>query len=538
MRKNLVSAIVVTRNRKQDLIECIGSLSHLDYNHVEMIVVDNGSSTLVSTWLKRKFPNVKVVRSNKNLGAAGGRNLGMKFSKGETFLFMDDDSLADRAMVGELVKILISRKDVGIVQPKIYDMEKRNVLQGLGCDVNLLTGRVSAVGIREEDKGQYDGLKELQSVGCIWMVKKQVIDIIGGYDEEYFIPWEDTDFSFRAKKAGFRILFVPKASAWHKRTKATYINPIIDYLGIRSGDRAYRISRNKIIFMKKNAPLLNFLIFIFVFNPIYLLVHSILISLTGRFDILIKYWLGFISGIWYAIIYENPILKIYQDIDRKLIDVKYKMMVWTDPICLVIKRDAKSILDVGCGQGMPMKLIRTKMEIKYAVGVDLFKPYLDFLKERKLYNKYVLSDVRKMSFQSRSFDVVLSSDLIEHLPKKDSWNLIENMERIAKRQVIVTTSLGYFFHQAVDGNTLQLHQSGFHPQEFEKRGYKTFKYGRKEILGTSGLVHTIKFDPLKKLLFLVHFLLFPLFIILPNFGNYCFIAYKNMEHSKRLDIYE
>lgn len=532
MRKNLVSVIVVTRNRKQDLIKCIGSLHHSDYHQVEMIVVDNDSSTPVSTWLKRKFPNVKVVRSNGNLGAAGGRNLGMKFAKGDTFLFMDDDSLADRTMVGELVKILNSRKDIGIVQPKIYDMERKNVLGGIGCDINLLTGRVSAIGIRQEDFGQYDKIRELQSVGCIWMVKRIVFEKIGGYDEEYFIPWEDTDFSFRAKKAGFRILFVSKALAWHKGLKNTFINPIIDYLGIRGEDRAYRISRNKIIFMRKNAPLLNFLIFISVINPIYLLVHSILISSTGRLDILIKYWMGFISGIWYAIKYENPILKIYQEIDRRFINVKYQMMAWTDPICLIIQRNAKSILDVGCGQGVPMRLIRSKIKVKCAVGVDLFKPYLDFSKERKLYNKYILSDVRKMSFPSRSFDVVLSSDVIEHLQKKDSWKLIENMEKIAKRQVIVTTSLGYFFHPAVDGNPLQLHQSGFHPREFENRGYKTFKYGRKEMLGTSGLVHTIKFDPLKKLLYLINFLLFPLFIILPNFGNYCFIAYKDMENSK------
>lgn len=303
MRKNLVSAIVVTRNRKQDLIKCIRSLRHSDYNHVEMIVVDNGSSTPVSTWLKRKFPNVKVVRSNKNLGAAGGRNLGMEFAKGDAFLFMDDDSLADRAMVGELVKILNSRKDAGIVQPKIYDMEKRNVLQGLGCDVNLLTGRISAVGIREEDKGQYDGLKELQSVGCIWMVKKQVIDIIGGYDEEYFIPWEDTDFSFRAKKAGFRILFVPTALAWHKGIKATFISPLIDYLGIRSEDRAYRISRNKIIFMRKHAKFMNFIFFLLMVLPLNTFVHSLIITLSLRIDLLLEYWRGIFSGLTFAIFY-------------------------------------------------------------------------------------------------------------------------------------------------------------------------------------------------------------------------------------------
>ncbi|MBI2018544.1 glycosyltransferase [Candidatus Daviesbacteria bacterium] len=532
MRKNLVSAIVVTRNRKQDLIRCIGSLSHSEYNQLEMIVVDNASFAPVSTWLNRQYPRVKVITSNKNLGAAGGRNLGFKFAKGETFLFMDDDSLADRTMVGELAKILKGRKDVGIVQPKIYDMERKNVLQGIGCDINLLTGRVSAVGIREKDLGQYDRLIEISGVGCIWMVERKVIEKIGGYDEDYFIPYEDLDFSFRARMAGFKILFVPTARAWHKGIKSTFISPLIDYIGIRNKERAYRVSRNKIIFMRKNAPLLNFLIFIFVINPIYLLVHSILISLTGRFDVLVKYWLGFISGIWYAVKYENLILKLYNDIDKQLIGFKYHLMVWTDPICWVIDKSAKNILDVGSGLGIPMELIRRRMKVQYAVGIDKFRPYIDYLKSKKVHDKYILGDVRKMRFRAKSFDVVFASDLIEHLPKKDSWKLIENMERIAKRQVIVTTSLGYFFHPAVDGNPLQLHKSGFHPQEFEIKGYKTFKYGRKEILGTNGWVHTINFDSLKKLLFLVNSLFFPLFIIFPNFGNYCFIAYKNTENNK------
>lgn len=202
------------------------------------------------------------------------------------------------------------------------------------------------------------------------------------------------------------------------------------------------------------------------------------------------------------------------------------MMVWTDPVCLVIDKSSKSILDVGCGLGVPMELIKLRMKIKYAVGVDLFKPYIKVLKKRKLHDKYVLADARKMKFRAKSFDVCFASDVLEHMRKEEAWKLLKNMEKISKKQVIVTTSLGYFYHPVVDGNPLQLHLSGYRPEEFQKRGYKTFKYGRKEILGTGGLVHRIKFDPLKKLIFLFNFMLFPLFLIFPNFGNYCFVAYK------------
>lgn len=165
MKEALISVVVVTVNRKKDLLKCLQSLQASDYKGIEIMVVDNDSTPSVSSWLYRTFPmniQIKVVRSDKNLRAAGGRNLGIKFAKSKYLLFMDDDSFADRAMVGEFVKILKNKKEVGIVQPKIYDMEKRNILQGIGWDVNLLTGRVSSVGIREEDEGQYDKIRAFQ----------------------------------------------------------------------------------------------------------------------------------------------------------------------------------------------------------------------------------------------------------------------------------------------------------------------------------------------------------------------------------------
>lgn len=222
-------------------------------------------------------------------------------------------------------------------------------------------------------------------------------------------------------------------------------------------------------------------------------------------------------------------MSIYQLVDQKAIKIKYYMMAWADPIAWLIDKSAKSILDVGCGLGVPMELIKYRIKVQYSVGVDLFKPYIDYLKKRRLHDKYVLVDIREMNFPLKSFDVVFASDVLEHLPKRDAWKLLKKMEKIAKKQVIVTTSLGYFFHPAVNNNKLQLHLSGYQPEELERRGYKVVKYGRKEILGEDGVVHKVKFDPFKKLIYFFNLLLFPFFFIFPNFGNYDIVAWKDIQ---------
>lgn len=304
-RKVLVSVIIVTKDRKKDLVICLKSVLSSTYTLIEVIVIDNGSKRKIYKSIKSLYPQVIVLRVDKNIGAAAGRNLGIEFSKGEYLLFIDDDAMVDTNMINELIVMFNKYQNVGVVQPKIYDMKDKNVLQGIGCNINLLTGRVSALGIREKDYGQYDSIREISSVGCIWMVKRELVKKVGGYDIEYFIPYEDLDFSFRIRKLGFKIYFVPKALAWHKGIKSTFINPLVDYIGIRNKDRAFRISRNKVIFMRKHAPFVNFLFFIVILLPTYCFIHSSIILLSWRVDLLIDYWRGTISGLWFAILYNN-----------------------------------------------------------------------------------------------------------------------------------------------------------------------------------------------------------------------------------------
>ena len=213
-----------------------------------------------------------------------------------------------------------------------------------------------------------------------------------------------------------------------------------------------------------------------------------------------------------------------------------KIKLWLDsrvePICKVIYKNADNILDVACGQGYPMRLIRLRMKPKKIVGVDLFKKYIEEAKESGLHDEYVFSDVRNLPFKPNSFDVVLASQIIEHLRDKDADKFIMDLERIAKRQVIIATPIGEMFHPAVDNNKLQLHLSCYYPEDFIKRGYKVVKYGRKSLLGDHGLVHNVPDGIFRKFLFLFNIIISPLYYLLPQLADYYFVAYEDVSKIK------
>lgn len=301
MPRKKVSVIVVTRNRKEEVVACLKSVFFQTYKPSEVIVIDNASEDGSVAVIQKKFKSVKTIKSKINTGGAGGRNLGIKKATGEFLLFMDDDAAADKNMIKELVAVMDSDRKIGIVQPKIYLKDKKNVIQGVGHGINLLTGRVYGIGVGEKDVGQYDRNIEIPMAGCTWMVKKEVFDRIGEYDEDYFIPYEDSDFSFRSTKAGYKTIYVWKARVWHRGPKKTYVDKKLEWLGITSPERAYRVSRNKIIFMRKHASPMHFLFFIFILVPLYTLIHSVIILFSKRIDILLNYWKGLFSGVRYCI---------------------------------------------------------------------------------------------------------------------------------------------------------------------------------------------------------------------------------------------
>jgi GT2 family glycosyltransferase len=506
MKNLLVSIVVVTRDRKKELSECLQSIFNQTKKASEIIVIDNGSKEKV-----KKISGVKIIRSETNLGGAGGRNLGLFHSKGRFILFMDDDAVADPNMIKELLKVIEKDSKIGIVQPKIYEKERPNFIQGVGHGINLKTGRVFGIGVHEEDLGQYNKIMEIPMAGCTWIVRREVFGTIGDYDEEIFIPYEDSDFSIRAKKAGYKIIFSPTAKVWHAGSKKTFIHPWLEWLGITSPERSFRVSRNKIIFMKKHAEMRDLLFFMFFYQPIYAFLHSLIILFTGRLDIFINYWKGLFSGI-----------------DYSLFPFKLFLISLTDPVCKIADSSAKSILDVACGRGQPMMVLKQKIKFKEIHGVDLYDPYINFCRQRGIHDSYTLCDVRKLPFKNKSFDIVMALQVLEHLNKKDALKVLSDLERIAKKQVIVSTPIGLTFHPAVDGNELQLHKSGFMPKDFEAKGYKVVRMGLKEVEGIGGLIDKYNNGLWKRLIYAYILFVNQILFFFPSRANYYMVAYKKI----------
>ena len=125
----------------------------------------------------------------------------------------------------------------------------------------------------------------------------------------------------------------------------------------------------------------------------------------------------------------------------------------------------------------------------YCVGVDIFRPWMNGARRQERHSDCVLCDIQRLPIREKTFDIVLCMEVLEHLTKEDGQKLLEKMERIARRQVIVTTPVGEFaLHPATDDNPYQEHQSSWRPAELVRYGYKIRGYGLPLAGGAHGLL--------------------------------------------------
>lgn len=146
--------------------------------------------------------------------------------------------------------------------------------------------------------------------------------------------------------------------------------------------------------------------------------------------------------------------------------------------------DCDSVLDLGCGWDSPVQLVRKKM---FKVGVDGFEPYIEKSREKAIHDKYIKEDVTKVEFQPESFDAVLALDVIEHLPKDKSIEMLGKIEKWAKKKIILSVPNGFMPQEAIDSNQMQAHRCAWSVNELRDLGFKVYCFNglkglRKKVL--------------------------------------------------------
>ncbi|MEM6893461.1 MAG: glycosyltransferase family 2 protein [Bacteroidota bacterium] len=255
--KPLVSIITVNYNESLVTMEFLESVRKLTYPKVEVIVVDNASPNDDPDAIKTAFPEIQLIKSHENLGFAGGNNLGVKHSKGEFLLFVNNDTIVPEHFLEPLLETLQNDSNIGMVSPKIKFHWDPTLIQYAGyTSMNKWTIRNSSIGYHQKDDGTYDVPKETQSIhGAAMMVPRRVVDAVGMMTEIYFLYYEEHDWAEMIKRAGYKIFYQPKSYILHKESVST---------GKFSPLKTYYISRNRILFARRNfKPLSLFVSLVF-----------------------------------------------------------------------------------------------------------------------------------------------------------------------------------------------------------------------------------------------------------------------------------
>lgn len=240
-----VSIITVNYNGAPDTCEMIESLKRHESYPYELIVVDNGSANLEGyTLLKDKYPDVIVIRSDQNLGFAGGNNIGIQYATGDYLFFLNNDTIITCPILETLVNRLDSDKKIGCVSPKTTFWPQRNKLQYAGATpMSYITMRNEFTGYMQEDDGRFDTPQETAFAnGAAMMIRTADIQKFGLMAEFYFLYYEELDWCAYMQKAGFSIWYEPRAVVGHKESAS---------VGLQSPLQVYYHTRNRLIFAQR-----------------------------------------------------------------------------------------------------------------------------------------------------------------------------------------------------------------------------------------------------------------------------------------------
>lgn len=285
-----VSVITVNYNQTELTCALLESVRRQSYPFVEVVVVDNASHEDPCALISARFPEVICLRSPRNLGFAGGNNLGIEAASGDYLFFVNNDAELVPGCIEHLLALFRDQVGAGIVSPLICYAPKPgqqgpDIIQYAGMTpVFPLTARNRTIGAFEIDRGQYaePGLTAYAH-GAAMMAPRKVLEAAGRMAEDFFLYYEELDWCERIRQAGFEVWLEPRAKVHHKESMT------VQKLGAL---KTYFLNRNRIYFMRRHYSGWRYVMFTLFLGLFTIPKNTLLYLWRGEWDNLRAFWQG------------------------------------------------------------------------------------------------------------------------------------------------------------------------------------------------------------------------------------------------------
>jgi GT2 family glycosyltransferase len=293
--------VVLNWNTHEITKECVQSLLAMEGDSFEILIVDNGSQDGSVENLRQAFPKITVIANDRNLGFAGGCNVGIKHAleQGADYvLLMNNDTVVKPNLLAELLAESKRNPKVGMLSPKIYYADHPDRIWWAGGTFSLWQGIPRHLGLKEKERSRYETACTIDwATGCAVLLRCAALRETGLFDEKMFANSEDLDLSLRMRSLGWQIRYAPAAILWHKEGFATRRN-------VGEHVRYFTSTRNILWLMHKHAKTYHWITFWPVFAGYYVPKVIFLPASHGDFR---SCWAVFqgIAAFWKMLLYPG-----------------------------------------------------------------------------------------------------------------------------------------------------------------------------------------------------------------------------------------
>lgn len=256
----LISIITVNYNQPHVTSDFLKSVrANTKAEEVEVIVVDNGCSEDHEDLFHAVYPDLVYIRSKQNLGFAGGNNLAIKAATGDFLLLINNDTLITHNLIEVMVLEMQENPRIGLVSPLIKYFDAPDTIQYAGfTTMNYLTCRNVGIGNMEKDNGQYSTTSRETGYchGAAMMCRRGDLEDVGLMEEKYFLYYEELDWCEKFRRSGKTIWFTGRTSILHKESMS---------VGKQSIMKTYFMTRNRMLFIRRNTGYMNTIFFSFYY---------------------------------------------------------------------------------------------------------------------------------------------------------------------------------------------------------------------------------------------------------------------------------